>query len=188
MTDHIHNRNYHESLRRLGVQNPQDVPVRTPVQTVAVVDNLVHLNRQLQVPRYWGGYDWNPGLANYATLRLTAGRFGAKILGLGEGKYANNINTLNQTAAGYINTGNAGVLRFGDTTTPQESVLQYGHRVAVAGDFGIQVQFIWVGIEGGLYLNPGEILEMVNNTANDWTNFWMVWEETPDRSQLNPPE
>jgi hypothetical protein len=43
-------RAYHEALRRLGIQNPGEVGFQTPIEFVAQVDNLEHLQPPIPVP------------------------------------------------------------------------------------------------------------------------------------------
>jgi len=50
MTDYKHTRPYFESLRRIGAQNPGDLDLRTPIQAVAILDDLTHLVPPEPVP------------------------------------------------------------------------------------------------------------------------------------------
>ncbi len=43
-------RAYHEALRRLGIQNPGEVGIATPVQLEAAVDDFTHLVPPISVP------------------------------------------------------------------------------------------------------------------------------------------
>lgn len=43
-------RAYHEALRRIGIQNPGELEIQTPVQLTAPVDDFTHLVAPIQVP------------------------------------------------------------------------------------------------------------------------------------------
>lgn len=49
-------RTYHEALRRIGVQNPGEVQIGVPVQLVAEVDSLGHLQPPVPVAIASGGH------------------------------------------------------------------------------------------------------------------------------------
>ena len=186
MTDHSHVRSYHEALRRLGIQNPGDVPFRTPVQAVALVDDLRQLARPLELPSFGGGAIIAAGVGLNGSLRLTAGINGARVLFFGEGTNAQ-IFITSGTVAGFTSVAViVPALRFGDIVSDQTAVLDEGTRVAGVGEFtpiSQFQQFPW-----RMWLPAGHVFEFMNDTQNDTFEPWMVWEEVPARSALNPPE
>lgn len=50
MPDHKHIRPYTEPLRRAGAQNVGELPIRDPVQTVAIMDDFRRVVRPLETP------------------------------------------------------------------------------------------------------------------------------------------
>jgi hypothetical protein len=68
-------RAYHEALRRLGVQNPGEIPIGVPIDMVAKVDDLSHLAPPLGLHFY----------AARATEGMTVGEFSGLILQPGGG-------------------------------------------------------------------------------------------------------
>ncbi len=83
--EHKASRSYHEALRRIGVVNPEEVRVGTPIQFVALVDDMTNLVPKVVVPVVaFSGGSIAPGVGNHAGFHLSVrSAGGAYILGVG---------------------------------------------------------------------------------------------------------
>lgn len=183
MTDQNHSRSFHEALRRLGIQNPNELGIRTPIQAVILVDDVRHLMRPMQNPVRWGGVDVTPGVALFGALRLSAGAAGARVLAFGD---ANNsdIHAVAPSPAGFTSVAVLTPdISAGDITTATTAVLDHGTRVALVGTMLLQSQFVHYPLP--FYLEPGHSFEIMNDTTNDIWQPWILWEEFPERASID---
>jgi len=179
-------RAYHEALRRIGVQNPGEVGVQTPIFLTAAVDDFSHLVAPISVTVVSFGTNTSAFVGENSGIELVAG---ARTKGV----FVTLIQERNSATAQYYVGVPAGVtlsrkvlarpiLCF--TGPPPQSVVNEVTFDSVPEGSGVISGSDIVPSE--LLLEPGQSFFILRNTQNVNANFSIDWREIPTTGPVEP--
>lgn len=176
-------RSWWEALRRIGVQNPGEIGVATPIQLTADVDDLSHLVPPVVVPVVaWAGFGPAPAAGNHSGIHLAVtAPGGCWVEDVGDFDGTWQMKTTRTAVA----TVTAAAVDVSEMTWPAEEPVQSPllleswiaanifAGVNRRGDSGGRLQAM------PFYLRPGDHLYVWDNTvATVWVGA-LTWREIP---------
>lgn len=183
MPDHKASRSWHEALRRVGVVNPEEVRIASPVQMQAVVDELSHLVPPVVVPVVsFGGFGHAAAAGNHSAVHLAVrSGGGAWVEDVGDYSGTWQLKTT-RTALAVINSTTVDVSQLTwPAAEPVASVLTLEEILAATifagtnrrGDTASRLQMF------PFYLRPGDHLYIWDNTIATTFDGAITWREVP---------
>ena len=179
-------RAYHEALRRIGIQNPGEVGIQTPVQLVAQVDDFSHLAFPLSVGIAVGWVQTPGTITTHAGFELVAG---ARTRGI----FVEWVDEQSFNAAKlFVQSAPADFVVLGITPTcvsgpPIQSTFNRARMTSplINPNENFQTRSNQI-YDLGLYLAPGERLIMVHINTNSTGTYAVRWREYPTTGPVEP--
>ena len=184
MADHKHTRPWFEVLRRMGSVGPVDLPLRTPAQAVAILDNYTKNVPPILIP----SYATDQYIVN-AVNQVTAAELESKGRGLvvtgiccSEAAYYKLFTTL--APSGLANTINPTYLTGSawHDARPAQAVFNWGTRVPIAPAQAQYRMHLWTlqqTLHEPIYIAPGVVLNLEQTALNTPGMNGFTWYEIP---------
>ncbi len=191
--EHKHVRPYHEILRRVGAQNPGDLPLDTPVRLQAPADDFRHLVPPIIVPAYaaLARIAADPAaLAGTVELHVR-GNQGIWLLGVHVASGLGTYNLITVAApsialggpdSGSLTPNETNSSAFGDGR-PSTCLFVFGTRAQAGGTESWRFQ---AGADDPMpmtgfpvYIAPGRVVIMQKAQNNSSTDHGFFWREIP---------
>ena len=178
-------RAYHEALRRIGIQNPGEVGIQTPVQLVAHVDDFTHLAPPVSVPVVIISVKGNAIVGEHSGLELRAGAAtkGVHITLVVETNNAAALAIITDTPA---DTESAIItpLCFSGPT-PRSTVRPIGIATPLPGDGAFEVTSSDI-FPTEFFLAPGQRFQIVRQSVNTSATYLIGFREVPTSGPVEP--
>jgi hypothetical protein len=188
---HKVSRDYHEPLRRLGIQNPSEVRVADPVFTIPLDRSVAELVPPFPVPVFGCTASVSGVAGNHSGIAITAGGRGIWLLEFREFAGAGALFYTGVAPDTVVATLAPGFLPSGAIESTVQSIRQLAanlppspFRIDPAANIMSGIAF---PLSGRVWIPRGVVVTAVNNAANTVGSYSALFSEVPRRG-ANPDE